>query len=258
MSRFKEQVILLTGAARGIGGAAAELFAQEGGKVVVTDYDIEQAKDFVAGLVNKGLDVEVDSLDVTREDEWERVINGIMERHGRLDVLVNNAGVGWAGTAEDTTLEDWRTINAVNVEGVFLGTRKAIEVMKASSGSIVNVSSIAGQIGEPLLAAYNASKGSVKIFTKAAALHCANSGYKIRVNSLHPGYTSTKLVNDLLQGFPTEEEGRLYTDHVLSMIPVGRLAEPMEIAKPLVFLASDDAAYMTGSELTVDGGYTAA
>ena len=258
MSRFKEQVILLTGAARGIGGAAAELFAQEGGKVVVTDYDIEQAKDFVAGLVNKGLDVEVDSLDVTREDEWERVIDGIMERHGRLDVLVNNAGVGWAGTAEDTTLEDWRTINAVNVEGVFLGTRKAIEVMKASSGSIVNVSSIAGQIGEPLLAAYNASKGSVKIFTKAAALHCANSGYKIRVNSLHPGYTSTKLVNDLLQGFPTEEEGRRYTDHVLSMIPVGRLAEPMEIAKPLVFLASDDAAYMTGSELTVDGGYTAA
>ena len=146
---------------------------------------------------------------------------------------------------------------AVNTEGVFLGTQKAIEVMKDSSGSIVNVASIAGNVGEPLLAAYNASKGAVKIFTKAAALHCANSGYKVRVNSLHPGYTSTRLVNELVDKMPGDEGAR-YTEHVVSMIPMKRLAEPLEIARPLLFLASDDASYMTGSELIVDGGYTAA
>jgi NAD(P)-dependent dehydrogenase (short-subunit alcohol dehydrogenase family) len=256
MKRFELRVILLTGAARGIGGAAAELFAREGGTVVVTDYEKADAQTSIEALVAEGLAVEADSLDVAKEEEWERVIGGIMERHGRLDVLVNNAGVGWVGTVEDCTLADWRATMAVNMEGVFLGTRKAIEVMKARGGNIVNVASIAGNVGEPLLAAYNASKGGVRIFTKAAALHCAQSGYNIRVNSLHPGYTTTRLVNTLIETFP--DGGEEYTQHVLSMIPLKRLAEPMEIAKPLVFLASDDASYMTGSELVVDGGYIAA
>jgi NAD(P)-dependent dehydrogenase (short-subunit alcohol dehydrogenase family) len=129
--------------------------------------------------------------------------------------------------------------------------------MKARGGSIVNVASIAGNVGEPLLAAYNASKGGVRLFTKAAALHCAQSGYPIRVNSLHPGYTSTRLVNALLDAMPAEES-RAYTEHVIGMIPMRRLADPMEIARPLLFLASDDASYMTGAELVVDGGYIAA
>ena len=255
MQRFKDRVVLLTGAARGIGGAAAELFAREGGTVIVTDYDAEDARTSVKALAKEGLSIESEALDVTKEEAWERVINGIVKRHGRLHVLVNNAGVGWAGTAEDCTLKDWKTMMAVNMEGVFLGTRKAIEVMKDGEGSIVNVASVAGNVGEPMLAAYNASKGGVRIFTKAAALHCAGSGYSIRVNSLHPGYTTTRLVNDLIEAMPDGEE---YAQHVLNMIPMKRLAEPMEIARPLVFLASDDASYMTGSELVVDGGYIAA
>ncbi len=257
MQRFSDRVVLLSGAARGIGGAAAELFAREGAQVIVTDYSGDDANDSIKPLVAEGLLIEAEELDVRKEEHWQRTIGGIMERYGRLDVLVNNAGVGWAGSVEDCSLADWQAINAVNTEGVFLGTQKAIEVMKSSSGSIVNVSSIAGHVGEPLLAAYNASKGAVRIFTKAAALHCANSGYKIRVNSLHPGYTTTRLVNDLVDNMPGDE-GALYTEHVVGMIPMKRLAEPMEIAKPLVFLASDDASYMTGSELVVDGGYIAA
>jgi len=257
MTRFTDRVVLLTGAARGIGGAAAELFAREGAKVIVTDYDLADAQDSIAKLIDEGLAVEGDKLDVTKEGEWDRVINGIMKRYGRLDVLVNNAGVGWAGTVEDCTLDDWKAIMAVNMEGVFMGTRKAISVMKQKSGSIINVASIAGNVGEPLLAAYNASKGGVRIFTKAAALHCANNGYDIRVNSLHPGYTSTKLVNTLIETMP-DGEGDAYAQHVIDMIPMKRLADPSEIARPLVFLASDDASYMTGSELVVDGGYIAA
>jgi len=257
MTRFTDHVVLLTGAARGIGGAAAELFAREGAKVIVTDYDLADAQSSIAKLADEGLEIEGDTLDVTKEGEWDRVIDGIMKRYGRLDVLVNNAGVGWAGTVEDCTLDDWQAIMAVNMEGVFLGTRKAISVMKQKSGSIVNVASIAGNVGEPLLAAYNASKGGVRIFTKAAALHCADSGYAIRVNSLHPGYTSTKLVNTLIETMP-EGEGEAYTQHVVGMIPMKRLADPYEIARPLLFLASDDASYMTGSELVVDGGYIAA
>lgn len=256
MSRFTNRVVLLTGAARGIGGAAAELFAREGARVIVTDYDLADAQASIAKLKEEGLDLEADSLDVTKEDEWDRVVAGIMQRCGRLDVLVNNAGIGWAGTAEDCTLEDWRKINAVNMEGVFLGVRKAISVMKEKGGSIVNVASIAGNVGEPLLAAYNASKGGVRVFTKAAALHCAEQGYDIRVNSLHPGYTDTKLVNTLIEELG--DEGAAYAEHAVKMIPMKRLAEPMEIARPLLFLASDDASYMTGSELVVDGGYIAA
>jgi NAD(P)-dependent dehydrogenase (short-subunit alcohol dehydrogenase family) len=257
MNRFEGRVVLLTGAARGIGGAAAELFAREGARVVVTDYDPADAQASIAPLLTAGLAVEAEGLDVTQEAAWASAIDGIIARHGRLDVLVNNAGVGWAGTAEDCSLDMWRATMAVNMEGVFLGTRKAIEVMKARGGSIVNVASIAGNVGEPLLAAYNASKGGVRIFTKAAALHCAQSGYPIRVNSLHPGYTVTKLVNALMEAMPAKE-AEAYTKHVLSLIPMGRLADPMEIARPLVFLASDDASYMTGSELVVDGGYIAA
>jgi NAD(P)-dependent dehydrogenase (short-subunit alcohol dehydrogenase family) len=257
MKRFAGRVVLLTGAARGIGSASSEIFAREGARVVVTDYDLEDACTSVALLAKEGLLIEGDKLDVAREDEWDRVVDGIIARYGRLDVLVNNAGVARIGDAENGTLDDWRETMKVNLEAVFLGTRKAISVMKELGGSIVNVASIAGNVGEPLLAAYNASKGGVRLFTKAAALDCANKGYPIRINSIHPGYTETKLVKDAIGGMPAKE-GNAYTQHIIGMIPVRRLARPMEIARPLVFLASDDASYMTGSELVVDGGYTAA
>jgi NAD(P)-dependent dehydrogenase (short-subunit alcohol dehydrogenase family) len=256
MNRFEGQVVLLTGAARGIGGAAAELFAREGARVIATDIDDADARQSVASLAAEGLMIEGRGLDVVDEAAWDAMIDDIVATYGKLDVLVNNAGVGWTGTVEDCTAEVWRKTMAVNMEGVFFGTRKAISVMKERGGNIVNVASVAGNVGEPLLCAYNASKGGVKIFTKAAALHCANNSYPIRVNSLHPGYTTTRLVNTLIESLGTEASA--YTAHVLGMIPMKRLADPMEIARPLLFLASSDASYMTGSELVVDGGYIAA
>lgn len=255
MSRFKEKVILISGSARGIGAATAELFAREGATVIVTDCNVDEADESIATLINEGFNVEADALDVTKENDWERVIDNIIKRYQRLDVLVNNAGVIFPGSVEDAALEEWRTTMAVNVEGVFIGTRKAIKVMKNYGGAIINVASISGIVGDASLAAYNASKGGVTLLTKSSALHCAERGYNIRVNSIHPGHTLTKLVSDFIESIPEEERGG-FVEKINSMIPMKRPADPMEIAKPILFLASDDASYMTGSELVVDGGYT--
>ena len=249
-------MVLLSGSARGIGAAAAELFAREGATVIVTDCNSEEASESIATLINDGLKVEADMLDVTQESDWERVINHIIKRHQRLDVLVNNAGVIFTGSVEDATLGEWRKIMAVNVDGVFIGTRKAIKVMKNHGGAIVNVSSISGNVGDASLAAYSASKGGVTLLTKSSALHCAERGYNIRVNSIHPGHTLTKLVSDFIETVP-EKERSGFVEKMTDMIPMKRAADPMEIARPILFLASDDASYMTGSELVVDGGYTA-
>jgi NAD(P)-dependent dehydrogenase (short-subunit alcohol dehydrogenase family) len=183
-------------------------------------------------------------------------VDDILRRHGRLDVLVNNAGIAVVAPLEQETLEGWRRTQAVNMEGVFLGTREAVRAMKGRGGSIVNISSIEGIVGEPLVPAYNASKGGVRIFTKSVALHCAQNGYGIRVNSVHPGYVGTPLVANALGALPPEQAAALHRD-LIGRIPLGRLAEPREIANVVLFLASDESSYMTGSELVVDGGYTA-
>ncbi len=159
-------------------------------------------------------------------------------------------------TVEQETLAGWRRTQAVNMEGVFLGTREAIRVMKKRGGSIINISSIEGIIGEPLTAAYNASKGGVRVFTKSAALHCAQQGYAIRVNSVHPGFIGTPLVANALGALPPDEAAALHQD-LMTRIPLRRLGEPREIASGVLFLASDESSYMTGSELVIDGGYTA-
>ena len=166
------------------------------------------------------------------------------------------AGIAIVGNAEDTSLDDWRRTQSINLDGVFLGTRAAIGAMKAHGGAIVNVSSIEGIIGEPIVAAYNASKGGVRIFTKSAALHCAAQGYPIRINSIHPGFVATPMVAGAVE-FLGPQAGPAFQQEVLSRIPMKRLALPEEIAAGICFLASDDASYMTGSELVVDGGYTA-
>lgn len=190
--------------------------------------------------------------DVTQEADWDRVIVAA----GELDVLVNNAGVGRLGSIEQASLADWRAVLEINLDGVFLGTQKAIAAMKERGGSIINVSSIEGIIGEPNLVAYNASKGGVRLLTKSAALHCAAHGYNIRVNSLHPGYIATPMVSGVLAFMPADMAQALQAD-IVNRIPLGRLALAEEIAPALVFMASDESCYMTGSELVIDGGYTA-
>ena len=184
------------------------------------------------------------------------MISGVIANHGRLDVLVSNAGTGEFVSIENTTVEQWKKVVSVNLDGVFYELQVGIAAMKQSGGVIVNVASIAANVAEPMLTAYSATKGGVSMLTKSAAIDCARSGYNIRINSIHPGYTNTKLVHDALASLG--DAAAEFAKAATKAIPIGRLAEPAEIAGPIAFLASDDASYMVGSELLVDGGYIAA
>jgi 3(or 17)beta-hydroxysteroid dehydrogenase len=253
--RLEGKIALVTGGARGIGRATCLRFAAEGALVLVSDLDLEAAREVAATIETSGGRAEALALDVTDEAAWAALIATVAGRHGRLDVLVNNAGIVLPGNAEEATLADWRSTQAVNGEGVFLGTRAAIELMKAGGGSIINLSSIEGLIGEPKTAAYNYSKGGVRIFTKSAALYCASQGYGIRVNSVHPGFIATELVERALASVP-EAEAQAMVERVLHETPLGHMGEPIDIANACLFLASDESRYMTGAELVIDGGYT--
>lgn len=254
MARLQGRNALVTGGARGLGEAQCRALAREGARVIIADIDTEAA-DALAARINEeaghamGL-----SLDVTSETQWDRAIELAVEELGTLDILVNNAGTAALGSAEDTTLEDWRRVMAVNLDGVFLGTRAGIRVMKQRGGAIINISSIKGIVADTFTAAYDASKAGVRNFTKAAALHCARSGYGIRVNSVHPSYIMTDMVRDAAASLP-DPDG--FLDDILAKHPMGRLCEPEDVAHAVVYLASDEAGYVNGSELVVDGGYTA-
>lgn len=254
--RLDGKVVLVTGGASGIGLATIEICAREGATAVMTDIDARSGQAAAQQLLADGLNVEFHPHDVTSEADWRRVVDAVMRRHGRLDVLVNNAGIVRTVSLEEETLAGWRNTQAVNMEGVFLGTREAVRVMKDRGGSIINLSSIEGLVGEPLVPAYNASKGGVRIFTKSTALYCAQQRYGIRVNSVHPGYVATPMIGNALAVLPEDQATALH-QAVMAGVPLGRMAEPREIAKAILFLASDDSSYMTGSELVVDGGYTA-
>lgn len=256
MKRFDNKAVLITGAARGIGLAAAEEFANEGARVFMTDIDVAEVGSAAAALAARGLTVEAMQQDVSDEAQWDSVVAAVVERAGQLDILVNNAGMAFLKTLDETSLADWRRLMSVNLEGVFLGTRAGIAAMKERGGVIVNVASIAANIAEPLFPAYNASKGGVAMLTKAAAVDCARKGWPVRINSLHPGYCETKLVADAV-GDLGETAGAEFAAATAAAIPLGRMATTREIARPLLFLASDDAGYMVGSELIVDGGYIA-
>ena len=253
--RLVNKVALVTGSGAGIGEATSKRFAEEGARVVVTDINATEAERVAAEIVESGGQAIARHQDTSDEARWDSLVEDIIETWGQLDVLVNNAGIAIIGNVEDTTIEDWRKTQAVNMEGVFMGCRAAIRVMKERGGSIINLSSIEGIVGEPNTAAYNASKGGVRIFTKSAALHCAAQGYGIRVNSIHPGYIMTRLVGDALASMPEEESQALFA-RVINEIPLGQPGEPVDIANGCLFLASDESRYMTGSELVVDGGYT--
>lgn len=250
------KVALVTGAGVGIGEATCRGLAAAGAVVVVSDID-EASGSRVANELNvAGHQAIFMRLDVCDEAQWQAVVAEIVARFGGLQILINNAGIANICGIEEETLDGWRKTNTINSDAVFLGTREAIKVMKESGGSIVNISSIEGIVGDPMLPAYNASKGAVRAFTKSVALYCADKAYSIRVNSVHPGYVATPLVSGALSRL-SSSDAEAFAQRVVASIPMGRMAEAAEIAKGIVFLASDDASYMTGSELIMDGGYTA-
>lgn len=253
--RVANKIALVTGGGSGLGEACCHRLAEEGATLVVTDIRVEEAQRVAADINRQGGSATAHEQDVTQEAAWESVCEAIASQHGVLDILVNNAGVALPGSVEDTSLEDWRFVNAVNTEGVFLGMRHCIPIMRKPGGSVINISSIEGIVGDPLLIAYNASKAAVRTMTKSAALHCAQAGYGIRVNSIHPGFIDTAMVETGVAAMGDAAEA--FQARVLSEIPVGHMGEAVDIGNAALFLASEESRYMTGSELVVDGGFTA-
>ncbi|MCB2073556.1 MAG: glucose 1-dehydrogenase [Novosphingobium sp.] len=246
--RFEGRVALVTGAASGIGAATARRLAGEGASVVLADRDHDGAEDVRAGLPDRETHIAA-KLDVTREAEWTAVLESVSARYGRLDVLVNNAGWSRSAAIADTSLEDWREIVAVHLEAMFVGIRHSLPLLAVSGkGAVVNVSSIRSYVASPGAAAYSAAKSGITMLTKVAALEWADEASRVRFNSVHPGFVRTGLGKDA----PPEQVERL-----AATVPFRRLAAPEEVASAIAFLASDDASYMTGSELVVDGGVTA-
>lgn len=257
--RVQDKVCVVTGAARGLGLAATERLCEEGARVLMTDLNRAEGEAEQKRLAAKGFTVAFESQDVTQPEQWKTVLDGVIKRWGRLDVLVNNAGIAIIADVEAISFETWRKTLAVNLDAVFLGTQQAIARMKAQASpgsSIVNIASIEGIIGEPLIPAYNASKGAVRIFTRSAAVHCARKGYNIRINNVCPGFAETQMVAGEMARLPPEE-AQAFVGTTIQRIPLGRFARPAEIAQTVLFLASDESSYMTGSDLVVDGGFTA-
>lgn len=255
--RVQDKVCLITGGARGLGLAAAEALLAEGAKVMFTDLNREQGEREAARL---GGNAQFMVQDVTRRADWEPVLDALIARWGRIDVLVNNAGVAAIADVEHVSTDDWQRTLDINLNGVFFGTQAAIARMKTQrAGSIVNIASIEGLLGEAGLPAYNASKGGVRLFSRSSAIHCARSGYGIRVNSVCPGFAETQMVSGALAALAAlaPEAAQQFAAITLQRIPMGRFAKPAEIAAAVLFLASDESSYVTGSDLVVDGGMTA-
>jgi len=254
MKRLQGKVALVTGGGLGLGRATALLLAHEGARVAVTDVREAEGRSVAEAIVGGGGEAIFVSHDVAKESDWETAIAATLKAFTTLDILVNNAGVALGANVEETSLEQWRSLMAINLDGVFLGTKHAIAAMKKRGGSIVNLSSIEGLIGDPGLAAYNASKGGVRIFSKSAALHCAKSGYRIRINTVHPGYIWTPMVENYLAAQPDPAAAK---NALAALHPLGHLGEPDDIANGVLYLASDESKFVTGAELVIDGGYTA-
>jgi NAD(P)-dependent dehydrogenase (short-subunit alcohol dehydrogenase family) len=241
---------LISGGARGMGAAEARLFAQEGARVVIGDVLEAEGQQVEADIKASGGSAVFVRLDVTREQDWQRAVALTVERFGKLDILVNNAGISRQSRVEQTTLEAWQEVMDINATGVFLGTKTAIPAMRrAGGGSIINISSQLGLVGtDNSSPQYQASKGAVRLLTKATAIQYAREG--IRVNSVHPGPVATPL-NEARRA-----DANVY-QRTVSRIPLGRYGQPEDIAYGVLYLASDESAFVTGSELVIDGGWTA-
>jgi len=250
--RLQGKCAFVTGAASGLGRAIADVFVAEGAKVALADIDRERG---VAAARALGAAAHFIAHDVTEEIAWEKNLAAAVRQLGGLHILVNNAGVGTLGNVEDTTLEAWRSVHRVNLDGVFLGCKHAIKHIAASGGgAIINMSSVAGLIGVPNMAAYCSSKGGVRLLTKSVAMHCARRRYQIRCNSIHPVYIQTPMVEAMLNS--SRDPGAL-KDALAHAIPLGRLGQPEEVAALAVYLASDESKLVTGAEFAIDGGLTA-
>ena len=246
--RMAGKVALITGGAGGIGRACAALFEAEGARLVLTDLDVSALAPFAErGALTL-------THDVTDETRWREVVDEALARFGQIDALINNAGIAVIGNIETATLADWRRTQTVNGDSVFLGSREAVRAMKGRGGSIVNISSVAGIIGDAQSVAYCASKGAVRLATKSIALYCARKGYRIRCNSVHPSFTKTAMVEDFIATAKNPERVR---DGLSAAAPMGRMGEPEEIARAILYLASDESSITTGAEIVVDGGLTA-
>lgn len=257
--RVAGKVAIVTGGASGIGRGCALRLAEEGAAVVVTDIQDGAGKDVAAEIEARGGSAEFAHHDVTSEEAWIDVVAGVMERHGRLDVLVNNAGIGIGASIVEMPLADFRRQQAINVDGVFLGMKHCIPAMRdTGGGSIVNMSSVAGLKGSARLAAYNATKGGVRLMTKGVALECAQNRWNVRVNSVHPGIIETPIWETVVPGSlrPVGEEIDLDA-MAETAVPTGVLGQPADIANGVLFLASDDSSYITGTELVIDAGLSA-
>lgn len=250
--RLEGKVALVTGGAQGLGEATARMMVGEGANVAVTDINLAGAKAVAESLGESAIAIE---HDVTDEAQWQLALKTAVDHFGGLHILVNNAGIMEIGTVEEISLEDWRRTHAIDLDGVFLGCKYAIQYMADSGGgAIVNISSISGIVGGYNTAAYNSAKAGVRLLTKSVALHCARKKYNIRCNSIHPVFIDTPLVDSVMGERYSPEESR---KRLARMVPLGYIGEPDDVAYAVVYLASDESKLMTGSELILDGGLSA-
>lgn len=259
MGRLNGRVALVTGAASGIGRATAQTLAREGARVIATDLNAAGVETVVQGIRAGGASARSVHQDVTREDTWRQIVDDIRLQEGSLHILVNNAGIAWAGSILEMTLADWRRQQAVNLEGVFLGIRTCVPLIRDSGGgSIINISSVAGLRGSPVLAGYCATKGGVRLLTKGVALESAHSGWNVRVNSVHPGVIDTSIWQTVSPAAMRLESNAVDPHEIAAAgTPGGKAGHAQDIANGVLFLASDESAYMNGSELVIDMGSSA-
>jgi len=247
--RLNGKVAIITGASKGLGLDIAKLFAKNGSKVIITDVNDCDGLLETNKIQSQGDKASYFHLDVTSEADWSHLVSKVIKKHGKIDILVNNAGVYHRGNLEATEISDWDRVFSVNAKGVFIGTRAVLpEMKKQLKGSIISISSIAGIIGSKQSVAYNSAKGAIRLFTKSVAVQYADQG--IRANTIHPGPMETDMLNEL---FNTKEESE---DRRIG-IPLGRFATVRDVSNGVLFLSSDEASLITGSELVIDGGWTA-